>query len=417
MNLVSRFLCATALTIGFGAAAHAESDVVPVPADLKDTTYSKHISRLVQAKCGECHRAQGIAPFSLNSYRQVKGWSKMIKEVVHQRRMPPWGLEPGVGKWANDPSLTENEMAMLDAWIENGMPRGDAADMPEPLTFADDWSIGTPDIILEMPEEVTIPATGVIDYAMYSTDTNFEEDMYFSALEVLPGNRKVVHHIIIFVIDPNAERDEKSGFTTPMLDVYAPGSPAGALPAGQARMIPKGAKIMWQVHYTPTGKVETDRSKFGLVIAKEKPEEIVETATVVNASFKIPPHDPNYRVEAQMPFPANATIYSFTPHMHYRGKSMDFVLVYPDGREELACSIPKYDFNWQLDYRLAEPLKVPKGTELKVIGHFDNSAGNPYNPDPTKAVTWGEQTWEEMLMGGVFMSWDDNVKAVNESDD
>ena len=411
MRKLAYLLGAAVLVAG---TASSENGVIPVPDDLADTTYSKHISRLVQAKCGECHRPEGIAPFSLNSYRQVKGWSKMIQEVVHERRMPPWGLEPGVGKWANDPSLTEKEMAMLDAWVENGFARGDASDLPEPVEYVDDWTIGEPDIVLEMPEEVTIPATGVVDYAYYQTETNFEEDMYFSALEVLPGNRKVVHHIIIFVIDPNSARDEKAAFTTPMLDVYAPGSPAGALPKGQVRMIPKGARIMWQVHYTPTGKEETDRSKFGLIIAKDKPEEIIETATIVNDDFKIPPHHPNYKVEASMPFPAPATIYSFTPHMHYRGKSMDFVLEYPDGREELACSIPAYDFNWQLDYRLAEPLKVPAGTVVKVVGHFDNSEDNPYNPDPTKSVTWGEQTWEEMLMGGIFMSWDNNPRETDD---
>lgn len=391
---------------------------IPVPSDLSEVNYSKHISRLVQAKCVECHRPEGIAPFALTSYRQVKGWAKMVQEVVHERRMPPWGLEPGIGKWANDPSLTEAELAMLDHWIENGMPRGDAADLPEPRTFHDDWSIGEPDVVLEMPEEITIPATGVIDYQYYQMETNFDEDVYVEALEVLPGNRKVVHHIIIFCSDPNDPNDEKSEFTTPMLDVYAPGSPAGALPKGQARFIPKGATLVWQVHYTPTGKEETDRSKLGLVFSKGPVEEVIRTATVVNTGFKIPAHHPNYRVEGEMDFPADATIYSFTPHMHYRGKSMDFVLTYPDGREEVACSIPKYDFNWQLDYQLAEPLHVPKGATLKVVGHFDNSEDNPYNPDPSKPVTWGEQTWEEMLMGGIFLSWDDEeLPKAGQTDD
>ena len=352
----------------------------------------------------------GIGPFSLMNYRQVKGWAKMIREVVQTNRMPPWGLEPGVGKWANDASLSDEQKAVIYDWVDNGTPQGNPDDAPAPLEFNDDWEIGEPDIVFEMPEEVTIPPTGVMPYQHYVIDTQFEEDVYAAALEVQPGNRKVVHHIIMFVQDPNedvGDRGEFLGIGGNMLDVYAPGSPAGVLEPGRARFIPKGARLVWQMHYTPTGKEETDRSRFGIILAKEPVEEVIRTATIINSSFAIPPGDPNHRVEADMTLPADATIYSFTPHMHYRGKSMQFILQYPDGKEEVACSIPNYDFNWQLDYELAEPLKVPAGTTVKVVGHFDNSEANPYNPDPTKTVRWGEQTWEEMMMGGLFLSWED----------
>ena len=197
------------------------------------------------------------------------------------------------------------------------------------------------------------------------------------------------------------------GVTNTMLDVYAPGSPPGINPPGVARLIPAGSKLMWQVHYSPTGEEERDRSRFGIVLAKEKPSELMRTATIVNASFEIPPGAENHRVESSMTIPKDATIYSYTPHMHYRGKAMDFYLTEPGGEEELACSIPRYDFNWQLDYFLKEPRRVPAGTKVRVVGHFDNSSNNIFNPDPTAAVTWGEQTWEEMMMGGIYLSWAD----------
>jgi len=407
----------TILIMGLAGSQAAQADsIARVPDDLSEVTYSKHISRLIQAKCQECHRPEGIAPFSLMTYRQVKGWSRMIKEVVNERRMPPWGADPNVGHFKNDPSLTKEELAMVNYWVDNGTPRGKPEDMPEPLEFYDEWTIGKPDMVIEMPEEATIKPTGVVPYQYFVTKTDFDEDKYFSALEVLPGNRKVVHHIIIFVRDPDAAQDQRVGFLSDMLDVYAPGSPPSVLEGGKARVIPKGAELVWQVHYTPTGKLEKDRSKFGLVFADGPVNEVIRTTTAVNPDFKIPAHHPNYEVEAELTLPKAATVYSFTPHMHYRGKAMDFIFEYPDGTEKLACSIPQYDFNWQLDYQLAEPLEVPAGTTLRVVGTFDNSADNPYNPDPTKPVTWGEQTWEEMLLGGIFYSWK-NEEIIAHGDD
>ena len=371
-------------------------------------TFSKDVAPIIQEKCQDCHRPNGIAPFSLMNFRQAKGWAKMIREVVLDGRMPPWHADPAVGTWSNDMSLSKQQKDIITAWIDGGAAKGDDADLPAPREFFEDWGIGQPDIVFEMPEEVTIPATGVMAYQHYVLPTNFEEDMYVSSMELKPSNPRVVHHIIMFVQDPTAKPNEKDqflGIGGAMLDVFAPGTNPFPLTDGQARKIPKGSKLVWQVHYTPTGRIEKDRSKFGMVLAKGPVTEEIRTATVINAGFRIPANEANYKVEAEMNFPDSATIYSFTPHMHYRGKAMDFVLKYPDGREELACSIPRYDFNWQLDYRLAEPLRVPKGTTVKVVAHFDNSDKNPYNPDPTKSVTWGEQTWEEMMMGGMFLSW------------
>lgn len=380
-----------------------------------DVTYTKDIAPLLQAKCIECHRTEGLAPFNLQSYEQVRAWSKAIRKEVHEGRMPPWGLDPEVGEWSNDPTFSKEEMATLDAWLEGGQPKGNPKDMPEPLEFFEDWSIGKPDMIFEMPKEIVVPPEGVMPYQYHVTEMNIEEDLYVQSLEVLPGNRRVVHHIIVFLQPPAAVANAMSdGLTNTMLDVYAPGSPAGINPPGVARLIPAGSKLQWQIHYTPTGEEERDQSRFGIILAKEKPKELMRTATAINMRFEIPPNTDNYRVESKMTIPKDATIYSYTPHMHYRGKAMDFFLKYPDGTEELACSIPKYDFNWQLDYFLQEPKKVPAGTEVRVVALFDNSTGNPYNPDPTKAVRWGEQTYEEMMMGGLFLSWADGEVDVPE---
>jgi hypothetical protein len=381
-------------------------------------TYTKDIAPLLQEKCIECHRSQGLAPFNLESYEQVRAWSKAIREQVHSGRMPPWGLDPKIGEWADDPTFSEAELATLNAWLDGGMPKGDAKDLPEPLTFHEDWNIGKPDMIFEMPKEIVIPAEGVMPYQYHVTELNNEEDMYVQALEVLPGNRSVVHHVIVFLQPPAAVADAMSdGFTNTMLDVYAPGSPPGINPPGVARLIPANSKLMWQIHYTPTGEEERDRSRFGIILAKEKPRELMRTATVVNAGFEIPPNHANYKVESSMTIPKDATIYSYTPHMHYRGKSMDFYLKYPDGKEDLVCSIPRYDFNWQLDYFLKEPMRVPAGTEVRVVAYFDNSSENEFNPDPTATVRWGEQTWEEMMMGGLFLSWaDGEVEAPDVED-
>ncbi|MBI2421596.1 MAG: cytochrome c [Candidatus Hydrogenedentes bacterium] len=398
---VSVGACALAVLWG-GTAAAGEAQQV---------TYSQEISRIVQAKCQECHRPKGLGPFSLMSYRQVKGWGKMIQEVVNSKRMPPWGLDPHVGEWANDPSFTPEELAALNAWVEGGMPEGDPAKLPVPRVFNDEWGIGEPDVVLEMPEEVTIAATGVVAYRYFTSDIDFEEDRYVKAIEVRPGNMKSVHHIIIFLQEPQAEGDSRGNFTENMLDVYAPGSPPGIFPDGVVRKIPKGSKLIWQVHYTPTGKEEKDRSRLGIIFAGGPEKEVLRTAFAVNDDFKIPPHHDDYVVEASKKIPADATVYSFTPHMHYRGKAMDFFLKYPDGKEVLACSVPAYDFNWQLDYQLKEPLRVPAGTVFRIVGRFDNSANNPNNPDPSKPVRWGEQTWEEMLMGGIFLSWADEATA------
>lgn len=376
-------------------------------------TYTKDIAPMLQAHCGECHHPGGIAPFSLNSYRQVRGWSKMIKEVVLDGRMPPWHADPHVGEWKNDRSLSEEQKQTIVKWIEGGMPQGDPADAPEEVEWHNEWRIGEPDVVFEMPEEVTIDPAGVVPYMYFETKTNFEDDVWVSAMECLPGNPKVVHHIIMFVSDPNSPlnfRDDEvgEGRSSGFLDAFAPGGVPQMLPEGQARLIPKGASLIWQVHYTPTGKLETDRSKFGIKFAKGPINFEMRTGNAINTDFEIPPHADNYKVESWTTFTSPVTLMSFAPHMHYRGKSFDYFLETPDGKRTHLLSVPRYDFNWQTTYHLKEPLSVPAGSKMHCIAHFDNSANNPYNPDPEKAVRWGDQTWEEMMIG--FFHYSAGVK-------
>lgn len=392
-----------AATVAFSAPAMAENpNATILPKDGEQVTFSKHISRLIANNCQECHRPGAIGPFSLENYRQVRGWSKMIREVVDEGRMPPWFADAEQGHFANDARLTDDEKKMLFDWIDNGMPRGDAADMPAPLEWEEGWAIGKPDMIFEMPEEAVIPATGVVPYHYYTTETNFKEDVWVEAVESRPGNPKVLHHIIMFVQDPNAQGGDGQYF----LDSFAPGGRPFEMGNGLARRIAAGSKLVWQVHYTPTGKVERDRSQFGIRFHRGEVKRELRTLLAANTSFTIPPRHPNYAVEAEYTFPEAARVYSFTPHMHYRGKDAKFKLIFPDGNEKVTLNVPNYDFNWQLDYRLAEPIDVPAGTKMHVVAHFDNSEGNPYNPDPDQAVRWGEQTWEEMMLMGAFAAWD-----------
>ncbi len=403
-------LVAFAASPAFGAAA----DVPLSVAKGEQVTYAKHISRLMQQSCQECHNPGGIGPFSLLNYRQTKAWSKMIREVVDTNRMPPWGAAPHVGKFSNDRSLSQEEKDMLFAWIDNGMPRGNAEDMPEEIEFHNRWRIGEPDMVFELPEEVTIEPTGVVDYKYFMTKTNFTEDKWVKAAECLPGNPKVVHHIIMFVREPGdnsqmARGEDGNGF----FDAFAPGGEPMVLEPGQARKIPAGAELIWQMHYTPTGKTETDRSQFGIIFADEAPEQEVMTENAINFNFQIPAGAPNHRVESEYVFEKPATIISFAPHMHYRGKSFTYELVKPDGTREMLLDVPQYDFNWQITYDLAEPLHVEPGAKLHCVAHFDNSADNPYNPNPDRPVSWGDQTWEEMMIGFFHFAYDKKTDAVS----
>ncbi|MFO1020982.1 MAG: redoxin domain-containing protein [Planctomycetales bacterium] len=360
-------------------------------------TYASHVSKILTERCQNCHHKGTAAPFALLTYDDAVNWSAMIREVITEKRMPPWHADPRFGKFSNDCSLTPQELESVVAWIDQGTPEGDKSKLAAPKSYSDGWMIGKPDIVFQLPEEVKVQSTGVVRYKYFSTKTNFKEDTWIEAAEARPGNRAVVHHIIVFYRTP--------GMRGPLDDswvvAYAPGSAPLELKDGLARKIPAGAELIWQVHYTPTGKEELDRSElaFKFYSGKEAPKHNVKTRGLYNRRLSIPPEDPHYRVASSMTFKEETTILAFMPHMHLRGKSFEYKMKYPDGRQETVLSVPQYDFNWQNSYVLEKPLVVPQGTQLECVAFFDNSPNNPANPNPKETVRWGEQTWNEMMIG------------------
>jgi len=373
-------------------------------------TYAKQVSRILQDRCQTCHHAGTAAPFSLLTYKDAVNWSGTIKEVITEKRMPPWHADPRYGHFENDRRLSKEEMSTLLAWLNNGMARGDDKDLPPARTYADGWVIGKPDVVFELPEEVAVPATGVVAYQYYVTPTNFKEDVWVQSAEARPSNRGVVHHIIVWARDPkNKDRSGRAngGMNDNFIVGTAPGDMPLMLPPGVARKIPAGAELVWQMHYTPNGKEAKDKSQVGLVFykGKEPPKSIAVTRGIMKPDFVIPPGDANHLVESDWIAPRDTLLLSFMPHMHLRGKDFEYQAEYPDGRKEILLSVPHYDFAWQTSYRLGQPVLLPKGTKIHGTAHFDNSSANPANPDPKKEVTWGDQTFEEMMIGWVDFIW------------
>jgi thiol-disulfide isomerase/thioredoxin len=373
-----------------------------------NVTYSNQIARLLNKRCVECHRENQFAPFPLASFEEVLGWADMIREVVDQGRMPPWPAKSDRGQFANDCRLTDAEKALLHEWIDNGCPEGDRGDLPPPNVFIDGWRIAKPDTVVFMSDEpFVVPSDGAISYQYIEADPHFSEDKWVTAAEVRPGNPAVVHHIILYICAPEnrtAIRAPQGGFALgdrPQFG-FAPGMPPRQFAPGQALRIPARSTLVFQVHYTSVGHEEKDRSYVGFRFCR--PEEVKQRVgglTCANTSFRIPAGDSNYEVRARHRIKKDTLLVSLFPHMHLRGKDFRFELVHPGGRRELLLDVPQYDFSWQLWYDLASPKLMPSGSELHCIAHYDNSAANPSNPDPTQQVQWGEQTWEEMMLGFV----------------
>ncbi|WP_182864687.1 redoxin domain-containing protein [Rhodopirellula sp. JC639] len=377
-------------------------------------TYANQISRLIQRHCVECHRVGGIAPFALQNYEDVAAWAETLCEVVEDERMPPWHANPKHGDFANDARISEEEKQLLYDWVDNGSPEGDREQLPPAKEFIDGWALGSPDLVVRMPEPITVSATGVMDYQYVTIDPEFTEGKWVRASEIRPGVRSVVHHILVFVDTSGADpilQERGVGFET--VGGYVPGSPPMNLADGVARYVPAGSKFVMQIHYTPDGRVRNDQSEIGLYFADPKNvRRTMQSGVVVNLDFEIPPGEDSHRVEATYRFSHDMEVHSLTPHMHFRGKSFRYELMYPNGTRETLLDIPRYDFNWQNSYRFSKPKLVPEGSLLKCIAHFDNSENNPSNPDPTIPVRWGEQTWEEMMIGfyeAVFVNQDLSV--------
>lgn len=366
-------------------------------------TYSKDIAPILQNRCQYCHRPGEVAPFPLMSYSDARRWSPMMKEVVVQKRMPPWHADPRWGHFSSDRSLTNEEIDKLVAWVDAGAPRGNPEDLPPPKQYVEGWIIDQPDLVYQLPEEVTVPADGVIPYLYFTVPLNFEKDVWVSQLEARADNRSVVHHITIEWEMPRDAANEGSarGRRRGYLISFAPGELPFVFGPGVASRIPAGANLRFTMHYTPTGKVEKDRSYVGLVLYKgeKPPERIAQTGMAISVRLAIPPYERTYRSEASFTFREDAVLTSLHPHMHLRGKSYEFTAVYPDGRREILLNVPQWDFNWQNTYRLAEPKRMPEGTRLEGVAYYDNSTDNPANPDPSQTIRWGDQTWEEMHVG------------------
>jgi mono/diheme cytochrome c family protein len=443
-------LVATAL-VAVATSAFYASQVRETKPSAKSVTYTKDVAPILFKNCAECHRPGEAAPMSLLSYADARPWAKSIREKVASREMPPWHAGPHSAAFKNDRRLSRAEIDTILAWIDGGAKEGAAEDMPSAPQFADGWSIGQPDVVLQMPEEYTLEASDSDEYQYFEIPTNFSEDRYVQAIEARPGNRKIVHHIVAFLEAPSAEpplskedaaklrvkMEQESiryrdGFLRRVKDdapvtndacqlpnggagwsrdtsrrdaitgelvVYAPGREPNVWEPGVVKRIPAGAKIMLQVHYSKVaGSVQKDRSSVGMIFAKGKPTAEVTSETIFNSYFQIPPGAERHRATACWTAPENIRVLALMPHMHMRGSAMELKIVYPDGSGKVLLDVPKYDFSWQTNYSLKQPLTVPKGTRFIVTGTFDNSAKNKYNPDPTKAIRWGDPTYDEMLV-------------------
>jgi thiol-disulfide isomerase/thioredoxin/mono/diheme cytochrome c family protein len=385
--------------IGATTAPGCELDPAEPPR-AADVTYHARVERIVQQNCVECHRAGGTAPFALETYEQVVARKGAIRRAVGDVTMPPWFAAPpekgAHTPWVNDRSLPAADKDDLLAWLAGDLRKGDPADAPLPRTFPSGWLIGKPDAVFEIPRPIAVKATGTMPYQNVTVETNYDEDRWVRALEVQPTAREVVHHVLVFAAkkgDPF--RGEGDGFFA----AYVPGNNTLVYPDGYAKKLPKGALLRFQIHYTPNGKATEDRTRIGLVFADRPPRHEVRVTGIVNARFAIPPGADNHKVEARIPVPFNARVLAFFPHAHLRGKAARYDLRQPDGTTATLLDVPRYDFNWQLVYRYAEPVSVPRGSTLTYTAWYDNSEKNPANPDPTRIVGWGPQTADEMHLG------------------
>jgi hypothetical protein len=398
-----RVLKVTAITAGL--AAVLSIGVSASGPGKTSATFTRDIAPILFNRCIECHRAGEIAPMSLLTYQEVRPWAKSIKQRVLERSMPPWSADPHVGKFKNDPSLSQKEIDTIVSWVDAGSPKGDDKDMPPTPKFTEGWTIGKPDVVLTMQEEHLVPADGTIPYLYFTIPTNFKEDKWIQAMEIRPGSRAVVHHVIAFVQDggANGRRGAAAGGEVQQgrgqLGGITPNKTGVVFGPGTARLIKAGSNIVFQMHYTTNGQATKDRTSIGLVFSKEPPVKTLVTGNAMNARFVIPPGEASHEVKSSTTFKEDVHLTSFMPHMHFRGKDFKYTAVYPDGRSEVLLNVPKYDFNWQLTYIPEKPIALPKGTRLDCVAHFDNSTQNKYNPDPTKEVRWGDQTWEEMMIG------------------
>ena len=408
-------------------------------------TFSKDVAPILYKNCATCHRPGELAPMSLLTYADARPWARSIRDHVMRGTMPPWHADAAYGRYANERRLTEVEKDTIARWFAAGAPEGDARDLPVAPRYAEGWTIGQPDAILSMQEEYPIPAAGTIPYSYFEVPTNFTEDKWIQAFELRPGDKSVVHHIILYTKSPRAgqggrgqpsdarvEGSPQASVAVRAPDLpndrpasrglglagsilgYIPGTTSRVFAPGAAMRLVAGSTLVFQMHYTTTGKATADRTRIGLVFAKKAPKNEIRLEALSNPDFQIPAGAAEYRVDAETTVKADVTLYSMLPHAHVRGIRWRYEATYPDGRTETILSVPKYDFNWQTDYIFAQPLRLPRGTKIHATAWYDNSRANRSNPDPTADVRWGDQTWEEMMFTGFTFSIDGSAATVQQ---
>jgi hypothetical protein len=413
----------------------------------EEVTFTRNVAPIFYKNCTSCHRPDELAPMSLLTYKDARPWARAIKDKVLTHEMPPWPADPHYGQFANDKRLNQHDVDTIAAWVDQGAREGDPKDLPPAPKYDDDWRIGKPDVVLSMPQEYTTAAEGSDEYLDFVIPTNFTEYKWVKAVEIHPGNKRIVHHVVAFIQTPEMQAAAKAGLATagtatgdsifyrdgtlvrtkadapvyddgcsapnggfargsgqetlgPLLGFYAPGKDVDAFPDGAAKAIPPGSNIVIQLHYSKTtGKVETDRTSVGLVFYKSAPDKILQSNGALNHYFMIPAGDPNHEVKACYNFRQDTELITVMPHMHKRGKDMRYDVIYPDGHSETLLNVPSYSFSWQSMYRFEKPVLIPKGSKLIVTAHYDNSAKNKFNPDPAKTVRWGDPTYDEMMVG------------------
>jgi hypothetical protein len=399
-----------------------------LPAPPRDPpTFYRDALPILEEHCQVCHRAGGIAPMAFQNYEETRQFATNIRRATQEKSMPPWFADPNVGKFSNNPSLNPAEIATLGAWVDAKAPAGEIKDAPPARRWAANWSIPKPDLVLKMPRPVQIPGSGDIEYTYEIVPTNFTEDRWVQMAELLPLLPSNVHHAVVYVRPPDSKwlRHAPNGvpFTAATLTdpedrrgahwtdsdvllVYAPGSSPDTWPDSMAKFIPRGSDLVFQMHYTANGRSASDQSSLGLIFSKHAPTQRVLTLQLTNDHFVIPPGAQDYRVEARGTLPNDALLLSFFPHMHLRGKRFEYNLIRknasaaggPEHEIEPLLRV-NYHFHWQMSYRLADPRLLKAGTELQAVAWYDNSKANPHNPDPDAEVRWGEQTYDEMMVG------------------
>jgi hypothetical protein len=461
---MKRVLCTALTALTILAAAFIASPLSSADSLAKSkasVTFNKDVAPILFKSCVECHRPGEAAPMSLLSYKDARPWARSIREKVVSREMPPWHADPRVGQFSNDASLTRDQIDTITAWVDGGAKEGDPRDLPSAPKFVEGWGIGQPDMILKAPEEFTLEASGPDEYRHFLIDPGFTEDKYVQIAEARPGNRRIVHHMAAFIFPPPPGAQPRMELTREMIEKmladldpilysegflrrlkpnvpvyddgcqlpnggggnqldgsgqfmigtmlakFAPGGKPEIWEPGTVRRIPAGAKIFLQVHYSrTTGQVEKDRSMIGLVFAKQPPRKELFTHMISNNYFRIPPGAENHRVTACWTAPQDIHLISAAPHMHNRGKAMEIKVFYPDGRSEVLLNVPSYDFSWQISYNFKQSIAIPKGTRFMLTGYLDNSAKNRNNPDPAKAVRFGDPTYDEMMIGWIDYTMD-----------